>query len=223
MRSILGLESVPEILRMPVQHWWERACSAQEFLDLYAAQSEEGRAQLPRVVAGSEFVASVLIRDPQALDWRGRYDDPAAARSANADYEARAASASTYDEAQRILREWRRREMLRIAWRDIAARSGVVDTLHAVSDLADACIRAATAAAQLHLQPVFGMPRDAQLKIVPLIVLGMGKLGGHELNFSSDIDLVFLFAEPGETDGPRVIDNQEYFTRLGSGAHSAAG
>jgi glutamate-ammonia-ligase adenylyltransferase len=50
---------------------------------------------------------------------------------------------------------------------------------------------------------------------VPLIVMGMGKLGGRELNFSSDIDLVFLFPEPGETDGPRVIDNQEYFTRLG--------
>ncbi len=89
------------------------------------------------------------------------------------------------------------------------------ETLHAVSDLADACIRAASAAAQLHLQPVFGMPRDSKREAVPLIVLGMGKLGGRELNFSSDIDLVFLFAQPGETDGPRVIDNEEYFTRLG--------
>jgi glutamate-ammonia-ligase adenylyltransferase len=50
---------------------------------------------------------------------------------------------------------------------------------------------------------------------VPLIVLGMGKLGGRELNFSSDIDLVFLFSQPGQTDGPRVIDNEEYFSRLG--------
>jgi glutamate-ammonia-ligase adenylyltransferase len=213
--SIPHLESVPDILREPVQHWWERACSAPEFLDMYAAQPDPERAELPRAVAGSEFIASVLIRDPQALNWRGRHDDPAAASSANADYEARAASAPASDEAQRILREWRRREMLRIAWRDIAARAHVIDTLHAVSDLADACIRAASAAAQLHLQPVFGMPRDSKREVVPLIVLGMGKLGGRELNFSSDIDLVLLFSQPGETDGPRVIDNQEYFTRLG--------
>jgi [glutamine synthetase] adenylyltransferase / [glutamine synthetase]-adenylyl-L-tyrosine phosphorylase len=214
-RSIHRLESVPDILREPVQHWWERACSGQEFREIYAAQSDDCRAELPRVVAGSEFIASVLIRDPQALDWRGRHDDPAAASRANADYEARAASARDLDGALRILREWRRREMLRIAWRDIAARADVIDTLHAVSELADACIRAATSAAQLHLQPVFGTPRDSKLKVVPLIVIGMGKLGGRELNFSSDIDLVFLFSEPGETDGPRVIDNQEYFTRLG--------
>ncbi len=45
----------------------------------------------------------------------------------------------------------------------------------------------------------------------------MGKLGGRELNFSSDVDLVFLFADGGETDGPRSIDNQDYFTRLGRG------
>jgi len=213
--SIPHLDSVPDILREPVQHWWERACSAHEFLDIYAAQSDRERAELPRAVAGSEFIASTLIRDPQALNWRGRHDDPAAASAANADYETRAASARAFDEAQRILREWRRREMLRIAWRDIATRADVIDTLRAVSDLADACIRAASAAAQLHLQPVFGVPRDSKREVVPLIVLGMGKLGGRELNFSSDIDLVFLFAQPGETDGPRVIDNEEYFNRLG--------
>ena len=209
------LESVPDVLRAPVQRWWERACGQQEFLDSYAAQSDRWRAELPRVVAGSEFIASALIQDPQSLDWCGRYDDPSAASRVNGDYERHAASAPAFDQAQRILREWRRREMLRIAWRDIAARADVAETLHAVSDLADASIRAATLAAQLHLQPVFGSPRDSQHEVVPLIVLGMGKLGGRELNFSSDIDLVFLFSQPGQTDGPRVIDNEEYFSRLG--------
>ena len=46
-------------------------------------------------------------------------------------------------------------------------------------------------------------------------MLGMGKLGGRELNFSSDIDLVFLFSQAGQTDGPREIENEEYFNRLG--------
>jgi glutamate-ammonia-ligase adenylyltransferase len=208
-------ESVPDVLREPLALWWERVSAEEAFLDTYAGLSEGLRAEMPRVAAGSEFIASALIQDPQALEWFGRYEEPAAACIAGADYAASTAAAPTAAEAQRILREWRRREMLRIAWRDIAGRAGVAETLHAVSDFADAIIRAAVSAAQGHLQPVFGRPRDADAAEVPLIVLGMGKLGGRELNFSSDIDLVFLFAGAGQTDGPRQMENEEYFNRLG--------
>jgi [glutamine synthetase] adenylyltransferase / [glutamine synthetase]-adenylyl-L-tyrosine phosphorylase len=157
------------------------------------------------VVAGSEFIAAALIQDPQAL----------AAIGSPAEYEARVATAPSAEEAQRLLREWRRRAMLRIAWRDIAASAPLSETLHGLSALADACILAAASAARLHLEPVFGTPRTANGAEPSFIVLGMGKLGGRELNFSSDIDLVFLYSGAGETDGPRVVDNQEYFTRLG--------
>jgi glutamate-ammonia-ligase adenylyltransferase len=208
-------ESVPEELREPLARWWERVGAQQAFLDTYAALPERFRAELPRVAAGSEFIASALIQDPRALEWFSRHEEPSAARAANADYEDRARLAPTAADAQRILREWRRREMLRIAWRDITGRAGVRETLHALSDFADASIRAAASAAQLHLQAVFGRPLGAGPTEVPLIVLGMGKLGGRELNFSSDIDLVFLFPEGGQTDGPRVVENEEYFNRLG--------
>jgi len=208
-------ESVPEELRGPLALWWERVAAEDDFLSAYAGLSDELRAELPRVAAGSEFIASALIQDPRALEWFGRHEEPSAARAARAGYEASAAAAPTAAQAQRILREWRRREMLRIGWRDIAGRAGVRETLDALSDFADAGIRAAAAAAQLHLQPVFGRPRGAAHNEVPLIVLGMGKLGGRELNFSSDIDLVFLFSEAGQTDGPREIENEEYFNRLG--------
>jgi [glutamine synthetase] adenylyltransferase / [glutamine synthetase]-adenylyl-L-tyrosine phosphorylase len=211
----LRFESVPEILREPLALWWERAGSQPGFLDAYAALSEELRAELPRVAAGSEFIGSVLIQDPQALEWFGRHEAPDSARGASADYESRASAAQTAAEAQRILREWRRREMLRIGWREIAGRAEVRETLHALSDLADGCIRAAAAASRLHLDAVFGRPRGPNAEEAPLIVLGMGKLGGRELNFSSDIDLVFLFSQPGQTDGPRQIENEEYFNRLG--------
>ena len=211
----MQFESVPEDLREPLALWWERAAAQDGFLSAYAGLSEDLRTELPRVAAGSEFVASALIQDPRALEWFGRHEEPSAARAAGADYEDRARSAPTAADAQRILREWRRREMLRIAWRDIAGRAGVRETLHALSDFADAAIRAAASAARLHLQPVFGLPRGAAHDEVPLIVLGMGKLGGRELNFSSDIDLVFLFSEAGQTDGPREVENEEYFNRLG--------
>jgi glutamate-ammonia-ligase adenylyltransferase len=208
-------ESVPEGLRESLALWWERVAAQDDFLSTYAGLSEGLRAELPRVAAGSEFIASALIQDARALEWFGRHEEPSAARAAGAAYEARASAAPTVADAQRILREWRRREMLRIAWRNIAGRAGGRETLHALSDFADAAIRAAASAARLHLQAVFGLPRGGNAEEVPLIVLGMGKLGGRELNFSSDIDLVFLFPEAGQTDGPREVENEEYFNRLG--------
>jgi peptidyl-dipeptidase Dcp len=212
---ILSLALVPEALREPLSRWWERATALPAFLDAYAALPGMLRDELPRVAAASEFVASVLIQDPTSLAWLSRNDEPPAACAANEEYELRASSATGSGDTQHVLREWRRREMLRIAWRDIAGRGGVTETLRAVSDLADACIRAAVAAAQHQLETPFGRPRHSEAIEVPFIVVAMGKLGGRELNFSSDIDLVFLYALAGETDGTRPVDNAEYFNRLG--------
>jgi [glutamine synthetase] adenylyltransferase / [glutamine synthetase]-adenylyl-L-tyrosine phosphorylase len=207
--------TLPMELQDSVDRWRERVCAQPEWPAIYQALSDTHRAQLPRVIAVSEFIASVLVQDPRALEWFNHHEEPSKALPVNAQYAQRVAVAATALEAQGILREWRRREMLRIAWRDIVGSAEVAETLHAVSDLADACIRAATAAAQLHLDGVFGRPRDADGEESRFIVLGMGKLGGRELNFSSDIDLVFLFSQPGQSDGRRRLENEEYFLRLG--------
>jgi glutamine synthetase adenylyltransferase/Zn-dependent oligopeptidase len=211
----LSLALIPDLLHEPVTRWWERAGALPALAGAYAGLPDVLRGELARVVACSEFVAAALIQDAESLAWLGRHEDPSPARIANDEYESRASAAVSTADAQHVLREWRRREMLRIAWRDIAGRASVTDTLRAVSDLADGCIRAAVTAAQRHLEAPFGRPRNAQAVEVPLIVVAMGKLGGRELNFSSDIDLVFLYAEAGETDGPRPADNSEYFNRLG--------
>lgn len=211
----LCLDSVPEILREPVARWWERASQQTALLQAYEALIPARQSELARVVACSEFVASVLIQDPDALEWFGSNDESCVVLSANLDYERQAATAANLAQAQHVLRIWRRRAMLRIAWRDIAGRASVVETLAALSDLADAVIRAAVSVAQTELEPIFGKARDADGQLVPLIVLGMGKLGGRELNFSSDIDLILLFSQAGQTDGARFVDNQEYFNRLG--------
>jgi glutamine synthetase adenylyltransferase/Zn-dependent oligopeptidase len=185
----------------------------------YQALPATLRDEIPRVVAASEFIAAALLQDPEALAWLDRNHDPSMTAAVADEYHRQASAAATTADAQRVLRQWRRREMVRIAWRDIAGRASVSDTLRAVSDLADACIRAAVAAAQRHLEAPFGRPRTAaasgNAETVPFIVVAMGKLGGRELNFSSDVDLVFLYAEAGETDGARPIDNSEYFNRLG--------
>jgi glutamine synthetase adenylyltransferase/Zn-dependent oligopeptidase len=215
MAQPLPLTGIPASLQAGIARWWERASEQAEVLGGYAALTEALRGELPRVVAASEFVASSLLQDRGLLEWLGLHDAPAAARGAGDDCEQAAAAAATTAESQQILRQWRRREMTRIAWRDIAGRADVVETLQAVSDLADACIRAASTAAQNHLHAAFGRPRNAEGGEVPLIVVAMGKLGGRELNFSSDIDLVLLYAEAGETDGVRRTDNGEYFNRVG--------
>jgi glutamate-ammonia-ligase adenylyltransferase len=206
---------LPELLREPVLRWLERADGQDGLIEAYESLPAPRREELLRVVAASEFAASVLIRDPEALAWAAGTMPAPLARAATAGYEQRVADGATVAEAQRILREWRRREMLRIAWRDIAGHASVQDTLADLSRLAEGCIRAAAAAARAHLRAPFGLPRTSQGAEAALIVLGMGKLGGGELNFSSDVDLVFLFEQAGETDGARVLDNEEYFNRLG--------
>jgi glutamate-ammonia-ligase adenylyltransferase len=215
MTSIEFLQSVPEILREPVSRWWERAQLSVPLRETYSSLAGARREELTQVVAASEFAASALIQDPAALAWAVEHWTPESASEANADYEHLAATAATLSDSQELLRRWRRREMLRIAWRDIATAASVPETLRDVSMLADSCIRAAAQAARKHLAGTFGVPRAAGGEESQLVVLGMGKLGGVELNFSSDVDLVFLFDGAGETDGPRSIDNQEYFTRLG--------
>ena len=209
---IPDLNCVPEELRDAVQNWWDRASAMPVFLQGYGRLAESHRADLLKVVAASEFAGSVLLQDPKALEWVTQ--EASATAAANADYENRAADARNQEEAGALLREWRRRAMLRIAWLDIAGAVPVAQTLRDVSTLADAIIRAAASAACLYLLPTFGRPQNPDAP-PEFIILGMGKLGGGELNFSSDVDLVFLYSGAGETGGPRVIDNGEYFNRLG--------
>ena len=215
MNSLIFPEQFPEVLREPLVRWRERAQLSDTLRETYLSLTGSRREELTRVICASEFAASAMIQDPGALVWALEHWTPDSASAANAECERLAARAATIADAQRQLRRWRRREMLRIAWRDIVAASSVRETLLDVSSLADGCIRAASRAARDHLAATFGTPRTDRGAEAELVVLGMGKLGGRELNFSSDVDLIFLFEGAGETDGPRSVDNQEYFTRLG--------
>jgi glutamate-ammonia-ligase adenylyltransferase len=208
------MDSLAPVLRDAVLRWWERAAGSQALSAGLAALQPELAAELRHVIAASEFVAASLLQDPDVLPWLGRHCADSAAAAINGEHASLVDAAPTDEAARRALRTWRRRAMARIAWRDIAGRATVTETLQDVSDLADACIRAAVGAAERQLAPVFGAPRDERGKPVPLIVVAMGKLGGRELNFSSDVDLILLFAEAGQSDGPRGVDNQEYFQRL---------
>ncbi|HET9864624.1 MAG TPA: hypothetical protein VFP37_14350, partial [Steroidobacteraceae bacterium] len=175
------------------------------------------RRELAAVLRASDFVCEALCRDAGIGKWL--IEEGGLARSLvpgemGRRLSAALAGADDLAAGMAALRRQRLREMLRIAWREIAGTATPAETLADTSAFADASIEAAVQLADRELEPRYGRPRNAAGEPQTLIVLGMGKLGGGELNFSSDIDLVFVFPEKGETDG-RAIDNEDYFTRLG--------
>ena len=111
------------------------------------------------------------------------------------------------------LRRSRAREWVRIALRDRLGLAALAETLGDLSAFADAACEHAQRVATATLTPRFGLPRDEAGEPVRVIVLGMGKLGGRELNYSSDIDLIIAYSASGETDGPRRLGTGEYFTK----------
>jgi [glutamine synthetase] adenylyltransferase / [glutamine synthetase]-adenylyl-L-tyrosine phosphorylase len=177
------------------------------------------RESLPLVFAGSDFVAQSCARDENLLATLLASGDLQRVLTP-ADFATRAPVLPGASEADALaqLRRWRRHEMVRIAWRDLAGWAGLPETLSDLTSFADAAIDLAVRHARLGLVARYGEPRAASGAVQPLVVIGMGKLGGGELNFSSDVDLVLLFPEHGETDGARQIANEEFFTRLAQGA-----
>ena len=178
-------------------------------------------AELPgdaeRVWACSEYVARSCIAEPALLagllasgDLAGRYE------SAGTGVATAVEQAGDENSLAVALRRLRRREMLRVAWRDIGGLADFEETLRDTSDLADAIIDAALARLHGWLAETHGEPVSLTGEPQRMVVLALGKLGARELNFSSDIDLIFVFPEPGETrGGKREVANEEFFTRLG--------
>ncbi|HBI22170.1 MAG TPA: bifunctional [glutamate--ammonia ligase]-adenylyl-L-tyrosine phosphorylase/[glutamate--ammonia-ligase] adenylyltransferase [Legionella sp.] len=112
------------------------------------------------------------------------------------------------------LRQFRHRHLLRLVLRELAGLATTGDTLAAWSDCADAIILHALTFCEEQLFARFGHPRHATGERAQCYVLAMGKLGGQELNFSSDIDLIVAFSEAGFTDGETSISNQEFYTKV---------
>jgi glutamate-ammonia-ligase adenylyltransferase len=175
-------------------------------------------ASIERVWACSEFVAATCSRDPRVLERLvigGQLFERKQPEWFAQDL-AQSAMGNSEQEWMESLRLFRKRHTARIAWRDIAGWADLDETLRDLSALADACIEFACRRMYDALVLRYGTPRgEASREPQALLILGMGKLGGRELNFSSDIDLVLLYPEEGETDGSRSIDNAEFFMRLG--------
>ncbi|MCX5881378.1 MAG: bifunctional [glutamate--ammonia ligase]-adenylyl-L-tyrosine phosphorylase/[glutamate--ammonia-ligase] adenylyltransferase, partial [Deltaproteobacteria bacterium] len=113
------------------------------------------------------------------------------------------------------LRHFRRKEMVRIAWRDLAGWADLQETMDCLSTLADICLNRVESILYARLCQEFGTPVNAEGTPQRLVVLAMGKLGAGELNFSSDIDLIFAYPDAGYTvNGPGEMSNEAFFSHL---------
>ncbi len=175
---------------------------------------------LTPVWEASDYVVQSCIRHPNLLPEllrSGRLDRASAPGETD---QLLAAALDGVEDAQSLstrLRRFRRAEMVRVIWRDIARLADLEETLEDLTALADACVERSLDTLHRWAVADHGTPRDDVGNAQRLVVLGMGKLGARELNLSSDIDLIFAFPAHGQTDGTRPLSNEQFFTRLARG------
>ncbi|HZH43858.1 MAG TPA: bifunctional [glutamate--ammonia ligase]-adenylyl-L-tyrosine phosphorylase/[glutamate--ammonia-ligase] adenylyltransferase [Lysobacter sp.] len=166
------------------------------------------QAAVAAVAAVSDFAIDTLERQPALLvrlladDGARPAEPPALAPEARADWPLQ-------------LRRYRAAESTRLIWRDVLGLDDVEATLAGSTRLAEACLRVALDALEVEFAQRHGVVRDANGTPQRLVVFALGKLGGGELNFSSDVDLVYAYPHDGEADGARTLPAEAYFMRLG--------
>ncbi len=170
---------------------------------------------LVQIFAASQHLSDLLISDPESFDLLRLTEGQPVSREELIEELTAEVSALEHEAAvMRALRRFKQREMLRIAYGDIVRQQSLETVTLQLSYLADAVVEGALRAAWRKLGQRWGWPLTPQGRRARFVVLGLGKLGGNELNYSSDIDLVFLYDEEGQTDGSTRLSNQEFFERL---------
>ena len=162
---------------------------------------------LARVALASDFAIETLARQPGLLD--------ALRQDSRRPVTPPVLDADNRSEWGALLRRYRAAESTRLVWGDVLGLDEVGDTLAGSTALAERCLQLALAALEEEFAQRFGIVRAADGAAQRLVVFGLGKLGGGELNFSSDVDLVYAYDSDGQSDGPRSLAAEDYFARLG--------
>ena len=172
-------------------------------------------AAMQRAVRCSRYAQRLLDIHDELEPWlRAHYAQPCSMAEMTAWLDAMPIT----DEASlsRALRTLRKRVMLKLLTRDLGGLADLDEVMSSMSALAELVVRRAQAFVMQALMAQYGQPIGATSGLPQeMLVIGMGKLGGHELNVSSDIDLIFVYPEDGNSTGTRAISNQEFFSKLG--------
>ncbi|GGD57990.1 bifunctional [glutamate--ammonia ligase]-adenylyl-L-tyrosine phosphorylase/[glutamate--ammonia-ligase] adenylyltransferase [Lacimicrobium alkaliphilum] len=200
------------MLEHQAQDYWQQLMEAHP----QASWLPKHQQTLLKVLGLSDFIARSCIQDLSVVKHLLEHEQLSAPHP---DYlsqlNQRLESVSDETSLHEQLRQYRRQQMVRLAWLDLTNQQQIEDSLEQVSALADALITSAADWCYSKLAERFGYPMLDD-KHQPMLIIGMGKLGGAELNFSSDIDLIFCYPQLGDTQGAKkTIENQQFFTKLG--------
>ncbi|MFZ2302291.1 MAG: bifunctional [glutamate--ammonia ligase]-adenylyl-L-tyrosine phosphorylase/[glutamate--ammonia-ligase] adenylyltransferase [Gallionella sp.] len=172
---------------------------------------------LQKTLHCSRYAKHLLEADRPLLDWlQKNYATPCNRAEIHALLQQSGLDLNDEIFLARAVRRLRKQVMVKLILRDLNGLADLGEVMQAMTALAEICVQQAQACLMQALQAQFGTPLgETSATPQELLVIGMGKLGGNELNVSSDIDLIFIYPEDGETDGPRKLSNHEFFTRLG--------
>ncbi len=169
----------------------------------------------------SQFLSKIFIGHPELLDSMvaRTHSSPVKDREVmEQDLAAMLEQADGFEEELDVLRRYRNEEFLRVGMHDIHGKVGQSEIAIQLSCLAEVCLTAACRLAHRELAR-FGTPRysdlDGTIHAADFAIISMGKLGGGELNYHSDLDIIYIYDHQGYTDGEKQLSNHDYFARLG--------
>jgi [glutamine synthetase] adenylyltransferase / [glutamine synthetase]-adenylyl-L-tyrosine phosphorylase len=211
---------------------WERFFRALPSIDAFLDwlhTSPRLPATLSTLFGGSQYLTDMVLQDPSIVEWLESERRLVTSRSKEEmahDLTNWLEHGLSLEERFRILRRFRKREMVRVGVRDLTRQGDLVETTEDLSNLADVCLSSAYEVCLHELVARYGKPMGldeaGQPQPSEFAILGLGKLGGQELNFSSDIDLMFLYTCDGETSNgngleghpTQRITTHEFYIRL---------
>ena len=200
-----------------------------EHLFTQLSESKSLLKSLVYLFSGSQILTDSLLSEPSHVNWLGQPEVLTESKSKDIlmrDFYEMAGEDFHKSETSKLLRKFKKREYIRIGLRDLLGTAELMETVGDISNLADVCLQIAYEKADRDLQKKHGIPSykdtDGNLQISEFAVIGMGKLGGQELNYSSDIDLIYIYTsshgetrpEPFKENEVITITNHEYFSKL---------
>ncbi len=176
--------------------------------------------------SGSQMLTDTLLSNPTYIDWLSDPDTLTKPKTRDVlyrDFYALAGTDELTDQVPSLLRKFKKREYIRLGLRDLMGLVTLRENVEGLSDLADVCLQVAYEYSIKTLKEKYGTPlftdAEGQARESEFAILSMGKLGGRELNYSSDIDLIYIYTSSmGETragDGQVQLSNHEFHTKLG--------
>jgi glutamate-ammonia-ligase adenylyltransferase len=205
------MDAMHALLEQKAEDYWQSLLSNDQFKVKYSHLES----QIKPALALSDFIAESIAQEPDIIDWllleEGLQQKSDEYRTL---LHSELIDTSLEEQLHSILRRFRRRHMVKIAWRDLLNMQSIEYSIALVSDLADCLIIEAYQWLYDDVCKKYGIPQG-ESGPQNMLIIGMGKLGGKELNFSSDIDLIFTYPSNGQTsDGKKSIEHSQFFTRL---------